>query len=514
MFLVVLPGTGLLVHFMFTLPVAFLWMAGFFEPILVALGQDPTLSKQTSDYLAHLAPGLLGHTVMFTLNPFCQSTGDSRSPFYASLLAAVLHVPLNLLLLPRYGYLGAAAATSITQVSGPLMLYLLAFVLPLGGVGRPLHAPPLLPSPGLVASYLRLGLPGLVTISEWWASETAIFLAGSLPSPETSVAAMTLYQSVNSSCFMFSVGLGVASGARVGRFLGRGERGEARRAAWSAAAAAAAVSGGLGAALMLSDHDLVPSLFTDGREVVEETAKTIPLLSAYVFADGCQVALSGVLKGCGLQRWAAPVVVASYWGLAIPLGYWLSLGKEDGWGVVGLTAGMTAGTWMHFCLMCVLVGKVKWDKVASAAALSLDEQAEGGGDEGVGLVGAGDGYDDGRDLEGGGIEMVSQKEVEGEGLFGGLMVKISSSAKAKKQGYGNLVDMDTDDDDGEEEREEGDADGDDNDNYDDNDEIFFRDGGTLEGGVGEEDGDRNIDDVEGLQIGMGRDAEVSMDRLR
>ena len=116
---------GLLVHFMFTLPVAFLWLAGVFEPVLVALGQDPELSKQTSDYLARLAPGLLGHTLMFTLNPFCQSTGDSRSPFYASLVAAILHVPLNLLLLPRYGYLGAAAATSITQVSGPMMLYLI-----------------------------------------------------------------------------------------------------------------------------------------------------------------------------------------------------------------------------------------------------------------------------------------------------------------------------------------------------------------------------------------------------
>ena len=98
----------------------------------------------------------------------------------------------------------------------------------------------------------------------------------------------------------------MASGARVGKFLGMGDGAEARRAAWSAVCAVALVSGGLGSFLMFSDHDFVPFLFTDARDVVQETAKTIPLLSAYVFADGCQVTLSGVLKGCGLQRWAAP----------------------------------------------------------------------------------------------------------------------------------------------------------------------------------------------------------------
>ena len=293
-------GAGLLVHFAFTLPVAALWMSGAAEGALVSLGQDPELSRDASEYLKRLAPGererpecppprllfylqtqhpryekssspltrlelppppppssktgLLGHTAMFTLNPYCQSTSDARSPFYATLLAAALHVPLNLLLLPRMGYLGAATATSVTQSVGPAALCLLAFVFPRAAGGRPLHAGPAIPRARLVASYLRLGLPGLVTISEWWASEAAIFLAGGLPEPKTCVAAMTLYQSVNSSCFMFAVGFGVASGARVGRFLGMKEPGEARRAAWTATLSVAVVSGTLGGAMMLSDR--------------------------------------------------------------------------------------------------------------------------------------------------------------------------------------------------------------------------------------------------------------------
>ena len=193
--------------------------------------------------------------------------------------------------------------------------------------------------------------------------------------------------------------------------------------------------------------------------------------------------------------------MASYWGVAIPLGYWLSLGKEDGWGVVGLTTGMTAGTWMHFCLMWVLVSNVEWGKVADTAALGLEEQGEGRGDEGVGLVSGGD-------LEGS-VEMVPQREVEGEGFFGG-MVKVSSATKAKKQGYERLG---TDLDDAGNECEE---------DKDNADELLFGGGGA--GGIGLDriggEGDNDDDgldenDLERLRLEMDvADAETSMDRLR
>ena len=128
---------------------------------------------------------------MFTLMPFCQSITLSHLPAISALIVAVLHVPLNMVLIPRWGFKGAAVCTSVTQCLGPGIVYFLTFYWnkrKLNELTKNDHI-------GLfngtsvkyVIKYLRLALPGLVTISEWWASEVAIFLSGRLMEPEISV---------------------------------------------------------------------------------------------------------------------------------------------------------------------------------------------------------------------------------------------------------------------------------------------------------------------------------------
>ena len=54
-----------------------------------------------------------------------------------------------------------------------------------------------------VWQYLSLAIPGVVVISEWWASSTAIFLSARLtPSPELALDGMTIYQTINTACFI------------------------------------------------------------------------------------------------------------------------------------------------------------------------------------------------------------------------------------------------------------------------------------------------------------------------
>lgn len=67
--------TGLTVHYLFTIPIALMWLTELPYKALIALGQPEVLSRNTGEYLKLLSPGLLGHTLMFTLMPFCQSIG-------------------------------------------------------------------------------------------------------------------------------------------------------------------------------------------------------------------------------------------------------------------------------------------------------------------------------------------------------------------------------------------------------------------------------------------------------
>ena len=62
------------------------------------------------------------------------------------------------------------------------------------------------------------------------------------------------------------------------------------------------------------------------------------VLIVYVVFDGVQSALTGVLKGLGKQRLGGPVVVLAYYGIGLPLSYYLGFTLHQG--VVGLCVGM------------------------------------------------------------------------------------------------------------------------------------------------------------------------------
>ena len=180
-------------------------------------------------------------------------------------------------------------------------------------------------------TFLRLGLPGVVNMFEWWASELNILASGLLPRPALALAALSVYQArmhmhmhmpctctrcahayahthahahvprppplpthtppptqtVNAVCFMLPLGASVAGATRVGQALGRGDATAARRAA--AAAVALGVCAALGAAsLLLLLRGVLPAAFTSDEEVRALVRSLLPPLALYVVADASQ----------------------------------------------------------------------------------------------------------------------------------------------------------------------------------------------------------------------------------
>jgi len=176
--------------------------------------------------------------------------------------------------------------------------------------------------------------------------------------------------------------------------------------------------------MYLLPHATLPSLFVSSNNnddnnnhsaIIEQAAKTIPLLSIYIFADGLQSGFNSIVKGCGRQSICVPIVLFSYWIVGVPLAYYLGLVRgtaqddddniesvcvsstststttiaedaaaaastDDGnntttattmivlCGDVGLVAGMTAGTWCHMLLLAfVVLGTTDWKKEAAKA---------------------------------------------------------------------------------------------------------------------------------------------------
>lgn len=269
-------------------------------------------------YLRILTPGLWSYSVNWTMTTWLQAIEMADVPAYAAAVGLVLHVPLNYFFIYGlgWGYLGCAAATTGFQLLQPILIAFYLFGTSQGrsrvlcntaaaAVGRSCISAGIcddlklaVGSSSGIRRYLGLAIPGIVSISEWWASELSIFLSGRLePRPEVSLGGMTLYQSINTFCFMFPIACSVAGSTRVGNLLGAGDARGADISAKVSVASAAAISGTVGCIIFFTRHTFFPSLFAPEDAVILETSRTMPLLAAYVVADGIQVALNGVIKG-------------------------------------------------------------------------------------------------------------------------------------------------------------------------------------------------------------------------
>ena len=368
---------GMMIQLAFVIPVAIWWLHGV-KNVLIGLGQTERLSTMTEEYLQLLAPALLGYSVNWTMTAWLQAIGMADVPAKASILGLILHIPLNwfFIYFLQWGYLGCGMATVCFHLIQPLVIlsYLCCWhpgqqrlleSTGATGIGRTTFwtfSHELWESisswKGHV-QYLSLAVPGIIIISEWWASEAAIFLSGRLvPNPEAAVGGMTIYQSINTFCFMFPVAFSISASTRVGNLLGAGQPHPAAFAARVSILSAACLSLTLGTLLYCIPHTFLPSLFAPGNDlVILETSRTMPLLAIYVFADGIQVALNGIIKGCGRQWITVPIVVVAYWVIGVPLAYYIAFVRNHGQmlcptdsshyfcGDVGLVAGMTTGTW-------------------------------------------------------------------------------------------------------------------------------------------------------------------------
>ena len=377
---------GMFIQLLLVLPVGCYWIYGI-QPLLVALGQGERLAIMTQEYLRLLAPGLWAYSIQWTLTTWLQAMELADIPVYASALGLLLHIPFNLLFIHVFhmGYLGVAMATVAFQFIQPLGMCLYIFGTRAGCARVLVHthgcsrrttlpfwreATHALEMAG-VCQYLSLALPGIVIISEWWASEVCIFLSGTLlPFPNLALSGMTIYQSINSFCFMFPVGCSVAGASRISSSLGAGRASDAALVAKVSVASATLLSTILGAILWWTPNSTFPSFFSPDSSVVAEASSLMPLLAIYVVADGIQSSLNGIIKGCGRQCIIMPIVVFAYWIVGVPLAYYIAFIQHDGTmcddsyfcGIRGLVTGMTTGTIVHMLLLAmVVICKTNWN---------------------------------------------------------------------------------------------------------------------------------------------------------
>mmetsp|Transcript_107533 Transcript_107533/g.332103 ORF Transcript_107533/g.332103 Transcript_107533/m.332103 type:complete len:493 (-) Transcript_107533:112-1590(-) len=335
------------------------------KSLLHMAGQEEAVSALAARYLALLFPGICCYVVTQCLQNWLAAQRVTSPSGTGGIINAIAYLPLcwTMMFPLGLGFDGAAVATSLSNVF--LMSWMVVKTRHYlrtqlqhswQGVSRLALTK--------WSPFLRLALPNFLMISEWWASEIVVLMAGVLPEAHLSLAALALMANTNSICFMAPLSLSIAANTRVSNDLGAGLPRKAKHAASTSCFLGLAVEA-VTSSVVLIFHWWWARLFTSDASVLEHARPILQLSGVYVVADGMAAAMAGSLKGCGRHALLAPVVIAAYYAAGLPCSWFfawpLSLNT------MGLALGALVGTYVHCLSFAALLSTTNWSLMAQRA---------------------------------------------------------------------------------------------------------------------------------------------------
>ncbi|KAG2584340.1 hypothetical protein PVAP13_6KG369800, partial [Panicum virgatum] len=145
---------------------------------------------------------------------------------------------------------------------------------------------------------------------ELWCFELLVLLSALLPDPKLETAVLSI-------C------------TRVSNELGAGRPQAARLAAWVVVLLALMVAA-IGGLVMVLVRNLWGYAYSSDERVIKYIARMLPLLAVSFLFDCVQVCFQGAIRGYGRQKIGASINLASYYLVAIPLGYFFAFGCHVG----------------------------------------------------------------------------------------------------------------------------------------------------------------------------------------
>lgn len=333
-------------------------------PFLGHFGQDPEVTHAAADYFVIVAVSMIPAIGAMAVKSHADAMNHPWPAFWILLGGVALNVGLNGLLiwgywgLPALGLEGAGLATLLARTA--MLIALLAWCRRSRHLGGwvPRHWLRL-PCPESLRSLVRVGLPAsLQLLAEISAFVMAAILIGTMG--KEALASHQIALSCAATVFMVPLGLSMALTVRVGEAWGAGDHHRLRAivaGGWLMAAGFTLFSA---ASFLIFHHDIA-GWFLEESEARSVAAALLVVSAAFQFSDALQIVSAGALRGLNDVTVPAWVAVIAYWGVSLPVGWWLAFPLE--WGVRGMWWGITLG----LTLTAATLGSRLWKKTAPAA---------------------------------------------------------------------------------------------------------------------------------------------------
>lgn len=223
------------------------------------------------------------------------------------------------------------------------------------------------------------------------------------------LAIQTVLMTTVSMLFMIPLGLSVAIGTLVGNRLGAGRPMQASFSSKVSMSFSLAIQ--LFAALSIfSARGVWAKIFNDEQEVIDGVAYYMPITCLFIFSDGIQGCMGGILRGSGRQKWGAAINLCCYYLIGMPIA--ATLAFPGGWKTSGLWTGFAFGSWLVVGAFAFLILRSDWHALAAEARARAE--ADGTSSHGsvqLELSSAFNGDADESDEENLGYSRVNQSEI-------------------------------------------------------------------------------------------------------
>jgi MATE family multidrug resistance protein len=323
------------------------------HPVLALLNLEANTAHITQGYLDAFAWGVPALLLMTALRGLTDGLGHTRVIMMFSVLSTLINLPLNYIFiygklgLPAMGGIGCGWATSISN--GTAAIALLIYL----NRSRAYRHFRLLtdrarPDIKNLQYILSIGAPIGFTIfvEASMFSIIALFLA---PLGPVVVAGHQIALNVVSLLFMLPLSIGMALTLRVSFLLGAGAPETAKlisRSSLILAGTTALVF----ASLLWGFSAGIAALYTGDTHVQQVTIRLLTFAAAFQIVDVIQVTCISALRGYKDTRIPMFIMLFSFWGIGLPLGYlltftdvlWPAMGAAGFW--VGLTGGLTSAS--------------------------------------------------------------------------------------------------------------------------------------------------------------------------
>jgi multidrug resistance protein, MATE family len=334
-----------------------LWAAGLTVPAIALLwllptalrlmGQDPVVVQQAEGYLRAVTYGVPSLMAFTALRAYLEGQGRTRPLMLVAFLGVGLNVVANQAFMfgrwgfPALGLTGTGVATSLVYTAMAVAAF--SYVA-WRDADRAVFARPWRWHLATAREILRVGWPISATV----AFETGLFAISAMLMGRIGAAELAGHQiAIQSASFTFMIplALGVATTARVGHAVGRGDPMGVRAAGLVGIAASVLVMSATAFAFWTWPHG-VAGLYLDvadpaNARVVSYAVAFLGVAAAFQLFDGLQVSALGALRGLKDTRAPMLITLVSYWFVGLGSGVALAFGL--GWGGVGLWWGLVLG---------------------------------------------------------------------------------------------------------------------------------------------------------------------------